>query len=228
METRAPTHEDYLAAGRGELSAEEFKAALPHATAAVRDLIFPNEPDGSEEWARAVMAACEVDAAYGCSGGIMEGGGFTVGSFSWNPGTKGSAPTAATWRPPSAASCLERRCSTRASGVPDDAGAALGAALHHVRQGAQGGRLRAASSSSPSRCAACVFEPVSAWLVREYALGDGAQGLVIADGADSPGMFDVPVGSRVSIDGGEWMNVARCTPRRAFGTRPHHWELEVR
>ncbi len=41
-------------------------------------------------------------------------------------------------------------------------------------------------------------------------------------------MFDVPVGSRVSIDGGEWMNVARCTPRRAFGTRPHHWELEVR
>ena len=26
METRAPTHEDYLAAGRGELSAEEFKA----------------------------------------------------------------------------------------------------------------------------------------------------------------------------------------------------------
>ena len=70
METRAPTHEDYLAAGRGELSAEEFKAALPHATAAVRDLIFPNEPDGSEEWARAVMAACEVDAAYGCSGGM--------------------------------------------------------------------------------------------------------------------------------------------------------------
>lgn len=72
------------------------------------------------------------------------------------------------------------------------------------------------------------FEPVSAWLVREYGLGDGAQGLVIADGADSPGMFDVPVGSRVSIDGGEWMNVARCTPRRAFGARPHHWELEVR
>ena len=62
----------------------------------------------------------------------------------------------------------------------------------------------------------------------EYALGDGAQGLVIADGADSPGMFDVPVGSRVSIDGGEGVNVARCTPRRAFGTRPHHWELEVR
>ena len=70
METRAPTHEDYLAAGRGELSAEEFKAALPHATAAVRD---------------------EVDAAYGCSGGIMEGGGFTVGSFSWNPGTEGAS-----------------------------------------------------------------------------------------------------------------------------------------
>ncbi len=36
-------------------------------------------------------AACEVDAAYGCSGGIMEGGGFTVGSFSWNPGTEGAS-----------------------------------------------------------------------------------------------------------------------------------------
>ena len=54
----------------------------------MRDLIFPNEPDGSEEWARAVMAACEVDAAYGCSGGAMEGGGFTVGSFTWSPGTE--------------------------------------------------------------------------------------------------------------------------------------------
>ena len=64
METRAPTHEDYLAAGRGELSAEEFEAA------------------------QAVMAACEVDAAYGCSGGAMEGGGFTVGSFTWSPGTE--------------------------------------------------------------------------------------------------------------------------------------------
>lgn len=92
MGTRAPTYEDYLATGRRELSAEEFEAALPHATAAVRDLIFPNEPDGSEEWARAVMAACEVDAAYGCSGGAMEGGGFTVGSFTWSPGT-GDAST---------------------------------------------------------------------------------------------------------------------------------------
>ena len=166
METRAPTYEDYLAAGRGELSAEEFKAALPHATAAVRDLIFPNEPDGSEEWARAVMAACEVDAAYGCSGGIMEGGGFTVGSFSWNPGTEG----ASTYR-----SDMEAAVRRELLGTP------------------------------------LLYE-----------------GLVIADGADSPGMFDVPVGSRVSIDGGEWMNVARCTPRHAFGTRPHHWELEVR
>lgn len=88
METRAPTHGDYLAAGRGELSAKEFEAALPHALAWVRDLIFPNEPDGSKEWAQAVMAACEVDAAYGCSGGAMEGGSFTVGSFTWSPGTE--------------------------------------------------------------------------------------------------------------------------------------------
>lgn len=86
METRAPTHEDYLAAGRGELTTEGYEAALPHALAWVRELTFPNEPDDSEEWSRAVMAACEVDAAYGCSGGAMEGGGFTVGSFTWSPG----------------------------------------------------------------------------------------------------------------------------------------------
>lgn len=92
MDDSAPAYEDYRAAGRGELTAEEYKAALPHALAWVRELIFPNEPDGSEEWARAVMAACEVDAAYGCSGGVMEGGGFTVGSFTWSPGT-GDAST---------------------------------------------------------------------------------------------------------------------------------------
>lgn len=91
------------------------------------------------------------------------------------------------------------------------------------REGGYGGEFE-----QPVEVRRVRFEPVSAWLVREYALGDGAQGLVIADGADSPGMFDVPVGSRVSIDGGEWMNVARCTPRRAFGTRPHHWELEAK
>ena len=82
------------------------------------------------------------------------------------------------------------------------------------REGGYGGEFE-----QPVEVRRVRFEPVSAWLVREYAMGAGAP---------SPGMFDVPVGSRVSIYGGEWMNVARCTPRRAFGTRPHHWELEVR
>ena len=160
METRAPTHEDYLAAGRGELSAEEFKAALPHATAAVRDLIFPNEPDGSEEWARAVMAACEVDAAYGCSGGIMEGGGFTVGSFSWNPGTEG----ASTYRSDMEAAVRRELLGTpllyagiggyQMMRVPRS-----GAAFHHVRQRCPGRAATAASSSSPSRYAACASSP---------------------------------------------------------------------
>jgi hypothetical protein len=91
------------------------------------------------------------------------------------------------------------------------------------REGGYGGEFE-----QPVEVRRVRFEPVSAWLVHEYALGDGAQGLVIADGADSPACRRA-VGSCVSIDGGEWIrSVARCTPRRAFGTRPHHWELEVR
>ena len=52
------------------------------------------------------------------------------------------------------------------------------------REGGYGGEFE-----QPVEVRRVRFEPVSAWLVREYALGDGAQGLVIADGADSPGMF---------------------------------------
>ena len=54
------------------------------------------------------------------------------------------------------------------------------------REGGYGGEFE-----QPVEVRRVRFEPVSAWLVREYALGDGAQGLVIADGADSPGMFEV-------------------------------------
>lgn len=80
----------------------------------------------------------------------------------------------------------------------------------------------------PSAIERVRFEPASAWLVRQYGLGDGAQGLVFIDGADSPGAFEVPVGSKLRIDGGEWMNVTRCATYRAFGKVVHHWEIEVR
>lgn len=158
----------------------------------------------------------------------MEGGGFTVGSFTWSPGTEQASTyrsdmEAAVRREPAGhAAALYGHRGREMMRVPRSARPST-MSVKVPRDGGYGGEFE-----QPVEVRRVRFEPVSAWLVREYALGDGAQGLVIADGADSPGMFDVPVGSRVSIDGGEWMNVARCTPRRAFGTRPHHWELEVR
>ena len=51
----------------------------------------PEAKAADEQPAKGKAEKPEVDAAYGCSGGIMEGGGFTVGSFSWNPGTEGAS-----------------------------------------------------------------------------------------------------------------------------------------
>lgn len=88
MEQGKPTYEQYKASG-GELDEAAFASSLPHALSAVRDAIFPNEPDGSDEWMRAVFAAVAVDASYGASGGVAEGGSFSIGSFSYSEGSSG-------------------------------------------------------------------------------------------------------------------------------------------
>lgn len=79
----------------GGLSEADFGAALPHARAAVRDLIGLNEPGDDDQTAayeNAVCAACDVDAAYGFSGGIQEGvGSVGIGSFSYSSGSGGAS-----------------------------------------------------------------------------------------------------------------------------------------
>lgn len=79
------TYEYYAGTYGGTLDEGGFDAALPHALAAVRRRIWPNDPEerGAEEaYRRAVCAAADVDAAYGSTGGAGSLASVTVGSVS--------------------------------------------------------------------------------------------------------------------------------------------------
>ena len=88
------TYDDYTRQG-GTLGEDAFKASSRAAVAWVRDVIGFNVPQdaGDEEaYVRAVCAAVEVDAAYGCSGGIGEGlASVSIGSFSASLGAGDAA-----------------------------------------------------------------------------------------------------------------------------------------
>jgi hypothetical protein len=62
-----------------------------------------------------------------------------------------------------------------------------------------------------------------------YALAEDTTGLLFVDAVISVGAFEVPAGSKVSLDGGAtWSSVNACHRFETFGGRTHHWELEVR
>lgn len=83
MPSWLPDFAFYRDAWRGELDEESFGRAMPHAEAAVREIVHPRDPsDAPEQHRRAVCAACDVDAAHGFSGGSGEGGSIRLGSFS--------------------------------------------------------------------------------------------------------------------------------------------------
>lgn len=79
----------------GTLAEDVFKASSRAAVAWVRDVIGFNEPqdaDDEDAYVRAVCAAVDVDAAYGCSGGIGEGlASVSIGSFSASLGAGDAA-----------------------------------------------------------------------------------------------------------------------------------------
>lgn len=76
----------------GQLDKEGFAKALPHALAAVRRRIWPNGPERDEEaWARAVCAACDVDAAHGFTGGAGSLASVTTGTVSMSFGGAGGS-----------------------------------------------------------------------------------------------------------------------------------------
>lgn len=74
----------------GSLSEGGFKAALPHALAFVRGRIWPNDPqDDPDAYRRAVCAACDVDAAYGATGGAGSLASVTTGTVTMSFGGNG-------------------------------------------------------------------------------------------------------------------------------------------
>lgn len=76
----------------GTLDEGGFKAALPHALAYVRDRIWPNRPSRAvRAWRMAVCAACDVDAAYGFSGGAGALASVTTGTVSMSFGGQGGS-----------------------------------------------------------------------------------------------------------------------------------------
>ena len=69
-----------------------FAAALPHATAYVRDRIWPNDgEDAPNAYRRAVCAACEIDAAYGFTGGAGSLASVTTGTVNMSFGGAGGS-----------------------------------------------------------------------------------------------------------------------------------------
>lgn len=64
--------------------------------------------------------------------------------------------------------------------------------------------------------------------VSGYVFADGAKGIVYVDAANSVGAREVPERSRVTVDGGEPMEVVRVTRCDHLDGTCHHWELEVR
>ncbi|MEG2932723.1 MAG: hypothetical protein RR842_04015 [Gordonibacter sp.] len=83
MVAQQPTYSFYTADHCGKLDEAAFNASLRCATSYAKDFIWPNEPDGSNEYMHAVCSAIDVDAAYGTSSGIGEAASdIKIGSFS--------------------------------------------------------------------------------------------------------------------------------------------------
>lgn len=86
----SPDYGFYSKSYGGSLDEKSFDAALPHALAEVRRLTWPNDPSMDDEaYMRAVCAAVDVDAAYGCTGGAGSLSSVTTGTVSMSFGGQG-------------------------------------------------------------------------------------------------------------------------------------------
>ncbi len=84
------TYDFYANQYGGALDEGGFDAALPHAVAYVRGRIWPNDPrTAPRAWRMAVCAACDVDAAYGFTGGSGSLASVTTGTVSMSFGGAG-------------------------------------------------------------------------------------------------------------------------------------------
>ena len=73
------------------------------------------------------------------------------------------------------------------------------------------------------------YERVAGIRKEDWQLEDGTTGRLWIDAIQSGGAFEVPAGSKVSVDGGKtWMLASRCKRLEDFDGEVHHWELELR
>lgn len=71
------------------------------------------------------------------------------------------------------------------------------------------------------------FADVKVLQSNSYAIDDDSNGVIYVDKTNSSGAFAVPVGSLVSLDGGEELTVIKVTPYKGYD-EIHHWKLEVK
>lgn len=72
------------------------------------------------------------------------------------------------------------------------------------------------------------FQDVKVLETSSYAIDDDSTGIIYMDAVNSVGAFDIPVGSLISVDGGEERSVVKTTKEVGFGNKVHHWKIEVR
>lgn len=70
------------------------------------------------------------------------------------------------------------------------------------------------------------FEEEQAASDDSHRSADAGGGTVFVDAVNSRGAFEIPVGSRVEIGGVSYF-VRKCKRRGEFGSKVHHWEVEV-
>lgn len=82
-----------------------------------------------------------------------------------------------------------------------------------------------AVSDSPARIGHVRYQNYTKAEPLAYAADSGSQGVVFIDAVNSEGAFEIPVGSKIVINGSVEKVVTRVKECRDF-TR-HHWEVDV-
>ncbi len=67
---------------------------------------------------------------------------------------------------------------------------------------------------------------ISTYGGHNYLYDDGTKGVLFIDRVNSRGAFDIPAGSLLSIDRGDWVTAHKVHALK-FSGAVHHWEIEV-
>ena len=71
------------------------------------------------------------------------------------------------------------------------------------------------------------FDSSTGTIRNVYQFEDESQGLIYVDAVTSTGAFEIPVGSKITLNG-EKLSVVKNNRYETFNGRVHHWEVEVK